>query len=283
MRDISFIDKTYDSTLTNLYHLSIQIGLDGFSFCILDIPKGKYIVLKGYHFFLKRPRLLLKLVKEIFDGDEVLNHIFKSVEIVYATNMFTLIPDAFYQKNAADRFIAFNHVREKGFVTHKTFFPKAEAWCAYDLPENLNDYLISKYPPATFHHSLYPMVESALKSNRNHEGKQQVHLNFYRNYFEMAVVSGTKLILCNVFDYTNEKDVLYYVLYAFDQLKLPAETTELIVHGQISQVAPLYHLFKKYIKRTSFAKPNSMFSYSYTFSQVPEHYYTSLFDVYKCE
>ena len=55
MQDICFIDKTYDHEQSNLHHLSIQISLDGFSYAILDIPRGKYTVLKSFHFFLKRP------------------------------------------------------------------------------------------------------------------------------------------------------------------------------------------------------------------------------------
>ncbi len=283
MRDICFIDKTYDSTLANLYHLSIQISLDGFSFCILDIPKGKYIVLKGYNFFLKRSRLLLKHVKEIITNDEMLSLNFKSVEVLYSTNQFTLIPLPFYQKNAIDRFFSFNQTLEKGYRIEKLVFPKAETWCAYTIPENLKEYLDSKYPRANFRHNLFPLVEGTLKANRTFPDRKQVHLNFFRSYFEVVVAAGSKLLLCNIYNYANEKDVLFYVLYLFDQLKLPADTTELVVHGQLSQVAPLYHLFKKYVKRTAFARPNTTFSYSYTFSQVPEHYYTSLFDSYKCE
>jgi hypothetical protein len=283
MRDISFIDKTYDSTLTYSYHLSIQISLDGFSFCILDIPKGKYIVLKEFNFFLKRPRLLFKHVQEIISGEEMLNQDFKSIEILYSTNVFTLVPQAFFQKGAIEKYVSFNHIHERGFITERAFFPKSETWCIYDIPENLKDYLLSKFPKAIFRHNLFPLVESVLKTNRNFADRQQVHLNFFRSYFEVVAISGIKLTFCNAFNYMNEKDALYYLLYIFDQLKLPAETTDLVVHGQLSQVAPLYHLFKKYIKRTSFAKPNTMFSYSYTFSQLPEHYFTSLFDVYKCE
>jgi hypothetical protein len=283
MRDISFIDKTYESTLTYSYHLSVQISLDGFSFCVLDISKGKYIVLKSYNFFLKRPRLLFKHVQEIISKEDMLNQEFRSIEILYSTNIFTLVPQSFYQKGAIEKFVSFNHIHERGFATEKAFLPKSEAWCIYDIPENLKDYLHSKFPKAINRHNVFPLVERVLKANRNYTDRQQVHLNFFRNYFEVVAISGVKLTFCNVFNYINEKDALYYLLYIFDQLKLSADTTELVVHGQLSQVAPLYHLFKKYIKRTSFAKPNTMFSYSYTFSQVPEHYFTSLFDIYKCE
>ena len=91
MRDICFIDKTFDNTQTHLYHLSIQISLDGFYFSVLDIPKGKYVILDGHHFFLKRPRLLLKHVREVFDSEDVLNHDFKS----NVTNIYKCFSQAY--------------------------------------------------------------------------------------------------------------------------------------------------------------------------------------------
>ena len=100
MHDICFIDKSFDPEQTNLYHLSIQISLDGFSFAILDIPKGKYTLLKSTNFFIKRPRLLFMKVRELMTEDEHLNLKYKSIEIVYSSENFTLVPQVFYQQGA---------------------------------------------------------------------------------------------------------------------------------------------------------------------------------------
>lgn len=283
MHDICFIDKSFDPEQTNLYHLSIQISLDGFSFAILDIPKGKYTVLKSTNFFLKRPRLLFMKVRELMTEDEHLNLKYKSIEIVYSSENFTLVPQAFYQQGAADKFFGFNHEMERGFMVDKTLLTKAEAWCIFNIPENLKEFLVLKYPKATIRHNLYPLVERALKENKNFPERKQVHLNFFRSYFELIVLSGTKLQLCNQFNYSGENDISYFVLYVFDQLKLPPDTTELVIHGQMQQTDPIYQTFKKYIRKTSFARPTSLFNYSYTFNQLPDHYYTTLLDLYKCE
>ena len=283
MRDICFIDKTFDSALTNTYHLSIQISLDGFYFSILDIPKGKYVVLKGHHFFLKRARLLLKHVREVFDTDEMFACNFKSVEILYATRKFTLVPQAFYSRGSLDKYLWFNNIQERGYTVVKNLLPKAECLCIFDIPQNLNEFLLSKFPKTEIKHSLYPLVEGVLKRNRAYAVKDQVHLNFFRESFEIVVVNGPKLICCNIFNYKTERDILYHVLFTFDQLKLSPGSTELILHGQIPQVSPVYHLFKKYVKLTSFAKLDNTFQYSYTFSLLPEHYYSSLLGIYKCE
>ena len=283
MRDICFIDKTFDSTQNNTYHLSVQISLDGFYFSILDIPKGKYVVLKGHHFFLKRARLLLKHVREVFETDEMFSCNFKSVEILYATRKFTLVPQAFYSRGSLDKYLWFNNIQDRGYTVLKNLFPKAACLCIFDIPQNLNEFLLAKFPKAEIKHSLYPLVESVLKRNRAFPVKDQVHLNFFRESFEIVVVNGPKLSCCNIFNYKTERDILYHVLFTFDQLKLSPESTELILHGQLPQVSPVYHLFKKYVKMTSFAKLDNTFQYSYTFSLLPEHYYSSLLSIYKCE
>lgn len=283
MHDICLIDKAFDNEQTHLYHLSIQISLDGFYFSVLDIARGKYIVLNGHHFFLKRPRLLLKHVSEVIDSEDILNHDFKSIEILYATRKFTLVPQPFYSRGSLDKYLWFNNMQEKGFVTKKNLLPKAACWCIYDIPQNLSEYLSAKFPKATVKHNLFPLVEGAIKRNHTFPERGQVHLNFFRDSFEMVIINGSKLINCNIFHYKNERDILYHVLFTFDQLKLSPERTELILHGQMPQVSPVYHLFKKYVKLTAFDKRDTTYQYSYTFSQLPEHYYSSLLSVYKCE
>ena len=283
MRDICFIDKTFDNTQTHTYHLSIQISLDGFYFAVLDIPKGKYVILNGHHFFLKRPRLLLKHVNEVIDSEEILSQSFKSVEILYSTRKFTLVPQAFYQRGSLDKYLWFNNIQERGFSVLKNVFPKAGCVCVFDIPQNLSEFLSVKFPKCEIKHTLFPLVEVLLKRNLSLAQRVQVHLNFFRDCFEMIVVNGSKLIYCNVFNFKTERDILYHVLFNFDQLKLAPESTELVLHGQIPQVSPVYHLFKRYVKLTSFARLDTTFQYSYTFSQLPEHYYTSLLSVYKCE
>lgn len=283
MRDICFIDKGFDNTQTNSYHLSIHISLDGFYFSVLDIPRGKYVVLNGHHFFLKRARLLLKHVSEVIESEDIFNYDFKSIEILYSTRKFTLVPQAFYSRVSLDKYLWFNNILEKGFIVGKNLFPNAGCWCIFDIPQNLSEFLTAKFPACTVKHTLFPLVEGVLKRNRTSSDKGQVHLNFSRDSFEIVVVNGSKLIYCNIFTYKTDRDILYHVLHTFDQLSLSTEHTELILHGQIPQVSPVYHLFKKYVKWTSFARLDTTYQYSYTFNQLPEHYFTSLLSVYKCE
>lgn len=283
MRDICFIDKTYNSTLSKNFHLSVQISPDGLFFTVLDPDKSKYIVLAGYNFFVKRPRLLLKYVKDIFEKEEIIRVDYMSIDILYSTGSFTLVPKALFSNDDAEKFLGFNNNHDHGFIIKKSLFQRAETWCIYDFPENLSQYLESVLPKANVNHNLFPLIESILKNNRNFPEKLQVHLNFFREYFEMVIINGPKLIQCNIFNYKTERDIMYYVLYVFDQMKLSPEDTDLIIQGHMPQISPVYHLLKKYIRKTAFAKLDTTYQYSYTFSQIPEHYFSSLFSLYKCE
>jgi hypothetical protein len=283
MRDICFIDKTFDNTQSDNYHLSVQISQDGLFFTVLDPDKGKYTVLAGYHFFVKRPRLLLKHVREVYEKDEIIKQDYKSIDLLYSTRSFTLVPKALFSDDDTEKFMNFTNVREKGYNLKKSFFQRAEICCIYDFPENLSEYIGTVMPQAKVNHNLFPLIETVLRNNRYFTESRQVHLNFFREYFEMAIISGTKLLQCNIFNYKTERDIMYYVLFVFDQMKITPENTDLFIHGHLPQISPVYHLLKKYVRKTAFAKPDNTFQYSYTFSQIPEHYFTSLFSVYKCE
>ncbi len=244
MRDICFIDKTFESAQSINYHLCVQISPDGFFFTVLDPDKGKYIVLAGYNFFVKRPRLLLKHVKDVFEKEEIIKLEYKSVDILYSTRSFTLIPKALFLNDDSEKFMSFNNTHEKGYIIKQSLFQRAEIYCLYNFPENLSEYIETVFPKANLNHNLFPLIETVLKDNRYFSESRQVHLNFFREYFEMVIISGTKLLQCNTFNYKTERDIMYYVLYVFDQMKLSPENTDLIIHGHLPQVSPVYHLLK---------------------------------------
>jgi len=90
MHEITIVDETFDLRFASEYHLSIQVGLDGFSFCILDVRRKKYIALRHIPLLEGKLQFLTRKVETIFEQEEKLNTTYQSVSVDYSTNEATL-------------------------------------------------------------------------------------------------------------------------------------------------------------------------------------------------
>ena len=95
MHELNFVDETFKLKLATEYHISIQVGLDGFSFCILDVYRKKYIVLRHIPLIVGKLQFLAKKIESIFEQEEKLNVSYHSVSVIYSTNKATLLPKSF--------------------------------------------------------------------------------------------------------------------------------------------------------------------------------------------
>ncbi|HPR85643.1 MAG TPA: DUF3822 family protein, partial [Prolixibacteraceae bacterium] len=58
LQEISWTDDSFDLKNAGNYHLSIQIGLDGFSYCILDTRINKYLAFQNIPLAVIKPQFL---------------------------------------------------------------------------------------------------------------------------------------------------------------------------------------------------------------------------------
>ena len=69
------------------------------------------------------------------------------------------------------------------------------------------------------------------------------------------VVSQKKLQLYNQFDYQTKEDLLYFILFSFEQLNIEPETVKLKLFGAIEKDDPVYDICYNYIKDISVITP----------------------------
>ena len=95
------LDKSIEKTDLKETYLSIQISLDGFSFCIYAPQSQRYLTFQHYDFELQNstPEQLLILVQSIFDENNLLNQDFKKVNIIHQNELATLVPTEYFDEN----------------------------------------------------------------------------------------------------------------------------------------------------------------------------------------
>ncbi len=236
--------------------LSIQVHLNGLSFCILNQTSQTVEFLKALHFEKQHtPNEVLNLLKAELSTNTVFSDHFNAVNVIHQNNLATLVPETLYDPNHKVDYLKFNaKILKTDFITedHITANNTVNIYVPY---VNINNYIFDSFGEFTYKHSSTVLIENALRIETKPVAAN-VFLNVNTTTFEITVLKNKKLALYNVFDYSTKEDFIYYVLNIFEQLQLDTENTELVLSGQIELEDSLYQMLYTYIRHITFVKPN---------------------------
>jgi hypothetical protein len=281
--DIVFIDETFDINQTKNYHISIQAGLNGYSFSVLDTIRNKYILLKHFPFTkgLTMP-LLEDKVAEINSNDEFLSREYRTVFFSFQSPRYTIIPGPLFKKDSLKTYFEFNHIIDDLDEIHYNGFKNIDAFNLFAIPSGLCRLMYKAFVNVRFFHQATSLVEYGLMHHGGKNHDKIVMVNLHGNYIDIVVVQGDKLLFCNTFPWKTEQDLIYFILYVYEQLKLSGEHTPVVISGELQKKSTTYDLLKLYLKRINFERRDDHFIYSYTFNEIDVHWFTNLFNLRMC-
>jgi len=245
------IQKKNRIDLTSNIKLSIHISLNGLSFSIVDLISDEIIFYKK-HVFTKKttPKNLLKELKKYFKETPELNDTFSSVKIIHYNNLSTVVPEVVFDKNNALSYLKFNsQILQNDYVAYDQIFNN-ECVNVYIPYVNINNFIFKKFDTFIYNHYSSIILEE-VKSNEKNSINPSLYLNMGLNHIEVIYFQDNKLIFYNTFDYSTKEDVIYYLLFTIDQLKLNPEKTPLIISGSISIDDEYYEIIYKYVRNVS--------------------------------
>ena len=134
-------------------HLSIQLSLDGFSFCIYNIPSNSIAVFVKYEFpYNPTPFEHLNLVKQLYSQETLLKLKYTSVNVTHFNNLITQVPLPFFNKeNLKDYLQNTIKVLDNDYITYDEI-SNSEIVNVYIPFVNINNFLIDMYGTFIFKH-----------------------------------------------------------------------------------------------------------------------------------
>ena len=81
----------------------------------------------------------------------------------------------------------------------------------------------------------------------------------------------------NKFTFETKEDILYFILFTFEQLKINTETVQTKLYGEIIKGDEKYQLLYEYIRNIEFGLRPSHLNFSSKFNLIREHQFYSLF------
>jgi len=278
-----FIDKTFDSTHIAQYHLSLQVFLKGFSFCILDRERNKFIAIGHYYFErIISYRSLLDEVEQIIANDEVLNQNYIHVKLIFSTPKSTFIPSAFYNASKIEEYFAFNHKKSHFEILDVNYIYGNSTYLIYAIPHFIKEWFERKYVAIKIYHQSIPLIEELLLKNKLGGLNSSLYLNIYPDFYDLVYLEKGNLTLYNSFTYSNKSDFQYFLLNTIDQLKLSPIEVPLIITGLVQKNDPIIESTKLFIKQIDYLNYPSHFDYSFGFNQLPQYYFTNMLNLYQC-
>lgn len=251
--------------------MSILISRDGLYFCITE---GNSI-LRFVENRFSRPRTPEDLLKEVqaslnysFDKDMIED--LSDINVIYAHSLFSLVPAEFFDENRLSDYVKFN---AKLFPTDELTYDtlkNQDAKLVYIPYTNINNFLFGKFGVFHFHHSISVFVDQCL--TLPYDEQTRINLNAYPSHFELCVHENGQLILANSYDYFAPEDLVYYLLFTFEQLQLNPDETDLYLSGQIDENSDVYKLVYRYIRNVYFAETTKkLVSEDSAFTDIAEH------------
>mgnify|MGYP001097109248 CR=1 FL=1 len=271
---ISKFDEALDKAAIKNYGLSIQLGLDGFSFCILDKQSQKFLAYEMIPF--DKPLSPGRAEKEIitmWNQHEWLKNEFGSVMVFYETIAATLVPTSLFDPDEKDSIAAFNFDVPRNHQVVYDKIDNPEAHILYPVPEGLIESVKSIYPEAKFRSQVGALAEIILISTKNLPVENRIFVHVRQSNLDIVITAGKELLFCNSFGYKTREDFIYYIIFVLEQLNINPEEIDLVFSGMIDHRSELFDISYKYVRNVDFQPLPPSYSYSWIFNEIPSHYF----------
>ena len=281
MKDFSFVDETLDLNRAQSYRLSIQFSVNGFSFSILDLVRGKYILLNHSSFQDDQSHEQKgDKIREIIHSSPYLQAAYKDITALIINPKSVLIPDPYFNQQDIKTYFEFNHDLHELEELHFNHIEGIHAYSIYPLPYPVSNVLTAKYNKIRFYHQSVPIIDYSMFNTRSN--KTHVLLSIYDGFMDIAILNQNKLFLYNSFSWSTPEDILYFLLYAYKRLNLDVKENELYITDHFENTRRLEKLVKPYIRKVHFQKPPLAHTYSYTFRKDHTTAFINLFRLNLC-
>lgn len=255
------IEEVTNNTITNstkeFHKLSIQVSLNGLSFCIVDTINTTVLDSASIVFEKERsPYGLQKGLVALFEKHHIPQKQFSEVIVVHRNKLFSLVPKPLFEEEEMANYLKFN---TKILANDHIAYDELEG---YDMINvyvpfvNVNNYIYDLFGSFVFKHSGTVMIESLLTGQQNNKNAV-CYVHVAHKQMEVTILAQKKLVLYNSFDFTAKEDFIYYILFMFEQLDLDTESTKLKLFGDVEEDDIIYDICYTYIKHVSIFVPSA--------------------------
>ena len=233
--------NSFNIALSDSYHLSVQIGLTHFSYCIINTSTFSVEYFKNYQ--LNNTNDIINLIND----DEVIKSDFFSSSVAFVNFPSTLIPNKVFTKPSAKEMLELNSKTHE--IINTDVLKEIDVHLAYSIPKELDNIATTYFPKAKQKAQQSILID---EFSKEYNTEPTAYLYLSENTLNITAFKNEKLIFNNSFNFETKEDILYFTLFAFEQLKLDTNNVNTLLFGDITKDDDNFKLLYEYMKLTPF-------------------------------
>ncbi len=275
----SLRDPQFNPAAVGSSNLAIELGGQYLRLAVVEARQAQRQVVEEFSLGGTNPdEPLLHDVRHLMSNHDVLTRNFwASVRVTVNNQSFTLVPEPLFRKEYAVRYLELARgtslVAEK---VHHTHHPGWNTVVVFSLPARLDDYLQSVYPfeGLRFFHQMDILLAVALEGKPS--GGKHLLLMLEKASVSLLYLEEGRLVYANRFAYRTLNDLIYYVLFALNELSLAPADLDVHAWGQLEPDDATHRGLAEYLPNVHVGDLRSSVPLSGPFADLPTHRYVGL-------
>jgi len=277
---LEYFDETLDINATENYDLTVEISEEGLTMAILDLLRGKYVMLRHYG-FPDQGTDAIKSINDIVSSDDFLRKHYSKVIVITPELRSTIVPSPLFDPSLKNEYFNFNLTDSDITDVFSNTLSNPGASVLFSPLPGLSEILSATWPGVNPWHHIKPLLCHSFTSCRSSDDRY-VHLHLEKSFITIIVIEKQKLLFCNNFKCSTPGDIGYYLFNVFD--KIAMKNGDLLnVSGAIEPYGELHLSILNFTESIKFASPQMRYSLSYVFSELPLYRWLNLFTASSCE
>jgi hypothetical protein len=169
----------------------------------------------------------------------------KDIKLAFANEYFCLVPEEFYDENLKGDYLKFNVQLFEGDQITAEHISAIGAYLLYVPLMNYHNLVLEQVEEFEFIHFTQALLESA--KSKSIPGNQKLKVFIRGNQLDVIAFDGKAFKMCNTFNYTSDLDIVYYILFAIEELKFDQYEMNLYITHNFEEEAWL-ELLKRYVQ-----------------------------------
>ncbi|MDT0554755.1 DUF3822 family protein [Patiriisocius hiemis] len=249
---MTLLQKDNNIETLNTKRLSVQISLTGLSFLVHNLATKEVLFFKKISLpNTATPEEIEIHLKNTIDQEKKLKSTFNSVAIIYATDLSTLVPSTLFDETKLSEYLKFNaKILPSDYIAYDEV-KTHDIINVYVPYVNINNYFIDTVGSFTYYHNS-SLVLKMILDHEKHTLEKVCYINVFENHFNLFIIKNGTPLLVNSYLYKTPEDFIYYVLFAFEQLKINPDSIKTSVMGAIDKEDAIFEILYKYIRNIDF-------------------------------